>query len=120
MKPDPARIPDFLLHILDAADRIQRYTRGMGKLDFRENQMVQDAVVRNIEIIGEATRNIEHHDRDFGAKHPEMPLRDIVSMRNQLIHGYSNVSLGLVWKTVSEDIPTLRTIVQQVYDSLPK
>ena len=118
MNPRPLRVPDFLFHILEATQRIQAYTSGMQEQDFLANQLVQDAVIRNIEIMGEASRNIEMHDPQFVSKYPQIPLRKIYLMRNQLIHGYVTVNASLVWATVHRDIPTLRTAVQQVYDTL--
>jgi uncharacterized protein with HEPN domain len=114
------RIPDFLLHILEATQRIQTYTNGMQEQEFLTNQLVQDAVIRNIEIMGEASRNIEMLDPQFASKYPQLPLRKIYLMRNQLIHGYVTVNANLVWTTICRDIPILRAAVQQVYDSLPQ
>jgi uncharacterized protein with HEPN domain len=84
MKSDPLRIPDFLLHILEAIDRIQTYTHNMAEPDFQASQLVQDAVIRNIEILGEAARNIGFQAPDFETQYPQIPLRDIYSMRNRL------------------------------------
>jgi uncharacterized protein with HEPN domain len=101
MKPDPARVTEFLEHILQAISRISRYTSGMSHSDFAANSMVQDAVIRNIEIMGEAARNIELADPDFPAKHAGIPVRDIYLMRNRLSHGYFAVDLALVWNAAS-------------------
>jgi uncharacterized protein with HEPN domain len=120
MKSGSSRIPDFLLHILEATARIETYTRGMGDADFFANQLVQDAVIRNIEILGEAARNIDVIDPDFKLNHTELPLRDIAAMRNRLIHGYFSLDLEIIWKSVRQDIPVLHAVVKQVYDSLPK
>ena len=73
--------------------------------------MVQDAVIRNIEIIGEAARNIERHDPEFAQKHAEIPWEDIYLMRNRVSHGYFSVDLAVVWKTVQRDIPELRQLL---------
>src|SRR5579862_8990023 len=89
MKPDPTRTPEFLSHILEAISRIQAYTRGMSSADFNRDVLVQDAVIRNIEIMGEAARNILTFDPSFAAAHPEIPLRDVYLMRNRVAHGTS-------------------------------
>ena len=68
------RLPDYLQHIIEAIERIQRYTEEMDELGFAQNQMVQDAVIRNFEIIGEASRNIERSNPGFVAAHPGLPL----------------------------------------------
>jgi uncharacterized protein with HEPN domain len=108
MKPGPGRTPDFLQHILEAIARISTYTAGMSESDFAANQMVQDAVIRNIENMGEAARNIEASDPDFISKYPQIPLHDVYLMRNRLAHGYFTVDVGLVWNAVKTDIPALR------------
>ncbi|WP_200906573.1 HepT-like ribonuclease domain-containing protein [Gulbenkiania mobilis] len=74
MSRDKQRLADYLAHILEAIGRIHRYTEDMAELAFLENELVQDAVIRNFEIIGEASRNIERHYPDFAAAHPEVPL----------------------------------------------
>jgi uncharacterized protein with HEPN domain len=68
----------------------------MDELGFAQNQMVQDAVIRNFEIIGEASRNIERESPGFGAAHPELPLSFAYEMRNVLAHGYFKVDIGVV------------------------
>ena len=74
---------------------------------FLANGLVQDAVIRNFEIVGEASRNIERHYPDFAEAHPEVPLAFAYVMRNALAHGYFKVDLEIVWKTIQRDLPTL-------------
>lgn len=85
------RLADYLAHILEAIERIDRYTEDMGEAAFMENQMAQDAVIRNFEIIGEASHKIETNYRDFAAAHPELPLAFAYQMRNAVAHGYFKV-----------------------------
>ena len=70
MTRDQQRLADYLSHILEAIERIDRYTEDMDELGFLNNQLVQDAVIRNFEIIGEASNNIEKHYPDFATDHP--------------------------------------------------
>jgi uncharacterized protein with HEPN domain len=86
----------------------------MEKPDFLASPLVQDAVLRNLEILGEAAHSIELNDSQFASKYPLIPLRDIIAMRNQLVHGYFAVNLSIVWATLQEDIPGLKKLVQQV------
>lgn len=72
-----------------------------------DDPLRQDAVIRNIEIIGEAARNIDRHHPDFASRHPDVPWEDIYLMRNRVSHGYFTVDLEIVWKTVKRDIPEL-------------
>lgn len=87
MSRDQQRLADYLTHILEAIDRIDRYTEDTSEVAFLENQMVQDAVIRNLEIIGEASNNIEKHYPEFAKDHPELPLAFAYQMRNAVAHG---------------------------------
>lgn len=87
-KSDKLRIPEYLQHIFETIHRISRYTEDMTEAGFLENEMVQDAVIRNIEIMGEAANNIRQHHPDFAAQHQEIPWEDIYWMRNRVAHGY--------------------------------
>ncbi|NTU41844.1 MAG: DUF86 domain-containing protein [Nitrospirales bacterium] len=107
MSKDSLRLPDYINHILEAIKRINRYVQGFNEAAFLSNEEKQDSVIRNIEVIGEAARNIERHYPDFAARHPEVPWTDIYLMRNRLSHGYFSVDMELVWKTVQHDIPVL-------------
>lgn len=108
MRPDPTRTREFLSHILEAISRIQTYTSGMSSADFAGDPLVQDAVIRNIEIMGEAARNILKWDPSFAPAHPDIPLRDVYLMRNRVAHGYFSVDVAIVWNAVSSEISALR------------
>lgn len=120
MSRDKQRLADYLAHILEAIERIDRYTEDMGEVAFLEYQMAQDAVIRNFEIIGEASNNIEKHYPEFSAEHPELPLAFAYQMRNAVAHGYFKVDLEIVWKTIHSDLPGLYQQVQQVLEDLPR
>lgn len=96
MKKDELRVPDYLGHILQAIRRIEAYTKDMDEVGFLQNQMVQDAVIRNVEIIGEVARNIEKHHPEFAGQHPDIPWEDMYLMRNRVSHGYFSVDLEVV------------------------
>jgi uncharacterized protein with HEPN domain len=81
--------------------------------------MVQDAVIRNFEIIGEASRNIEVHYPKFSAAHPELPLAFAYQMRNAVAHGYFKVDLEIAWNTIHADLPALHEQVREALISLP-
>lgn len=108
MKGDPERLFGYLEHILQAIARIEKYTEDRDKDAFLQGEMVQDAVIRNFEIIGEASRNIARHYPEFATAHPELPLAFAYEMRNALVHGYFKVDLDIVWKTIEKDLPPLR------------
>ena len=78
--------------------------------------MAQDAVIRNLEIIGEASRNIEQRYPEFAGAHPELPLASAYEMRNVLAHGYFKVDLTVVWKTLEGDLPELQAQTRAVIE----
>jgi uncharacterized protein with HEPN domain len=83
------------------------YVAGLDRLSFLASEEKQDAVIRNIEIIGEAAQSIRRHHPEFAARHPEIPWGGIYGMRNAIAHGYFAVDLEVVWKTLCEDLPAL-------------
>ncbi len=97
-----------LQHILEAIERIESYTKS-GSETFFTNSMVQDAVVRNIQIIGEASRALSD---EFKAAHPEIPWREIAGSRNMLVHEYFRVDLEIVWTDVQAGLARLKGAVQ--------
>lgn len=102
---DESRLLSYLEDILQAVERIQDYTEDLDEVTFLEEEMTQDAVIRNLEVIGEASRNIERHFPDFAKAHPDLPLVSAYEMRNALAHGYFSVDLAIVWKTIENDLP---------------
>lgn len=94
----------YLLDILQSAQLIQEFIQDIDWNRFRRDQMRQDAVVRRIEIIGEATRRIS---MEFRAQHPEIPWQDIVGVRSKMIHEYDRIDWLEVWKVTQVDIPEL-------------
>lgn len=91
----------FIDHILESIALIRSYTDKLSKEEFLASLQVQDAVIRRIEIIGEAVRNLP---AEWKQAHPEIPWQKIIGMRNVLIHVYFDVSLSLTWKTILEDL----------------
>lgn len=114
MSHDKLRVPDYIDHILSAIERIRRYTQGVNESVFLENEQMQDAVLRNIEIIGEAARNIERSHPEFAAQHSDVPWGDVYLMRNRICHGYFSVDLEIVWVTVQKYIPELERQLQSL------
>ncbi|MGH8699081.1 MAG: HepT-like ribonuclease domain-containing protein [Burkholderiales bacterium] len=90
--------------MLEAIERIRRYVGRKRRVGFLGNPLLQDAVIRNIEIVGEAAGRVSP---EFAARHPEIPWREIVGMRHRLIHGYLKVNLATVWEVVERDLPAL-------------
>jgi uncharacterized protein with HEPN domain len=111
MTRDVQRLADYLAHIQEAVERIRGYVMGMELAAFKSSQLVQDAVIRNLEVIGEASRCIDKHHPAFSAAHPEIPLASAYQMRNAVAHGYFKVDLDIVWATLQRDLPALHTHV---------
>ncbi len=118
MSRDQQRLRDYLTHIVKAIGRVQHYTDDIDEVGFLQNEMLQDAVIRNIEIIGEASHNIEKHYDEFAKSHPELPLMFAYEMRNAVSHGYFKVDLEIVWKTIQNDLPQLRSLIETVLRQL--
>ena len=110
---------DYLGHILQAIERIERYTEDLGEVAFLEDEMAQDAVIRNFEIIGDASHNIEARFPEFAQAHPELPLAFSYQMRNAVAHGYFKVDLEIVWKTLRTDLSGLYALVSEALQGLP-
>jgi len=95
----------FLLHIRDSIEKIETYVADCSYDQFQSDQMMQDAVIRQLEVIGEATTNLE---ATFKSQTKEIPWREIADFRNVLAHEYWDVDLAIVWKTVQEDVRALK------------
>lgn len=106
------RVPDYLAHMVQALERIARYTQGMDQAAFEADELVQDAVLRNIETLGEAANNILRAAPAFTAQHAHIPWLVMYTMRNRISHGYDQVDLEIVWKTLQTDLPRLYAPIQ--------
>ena len=103
----------YLRHILDAIDRIESYTAG-GRESFQAEPMVRDAVLRNLEIVGEAVKNVSRALRD---RSPHVPWQQVAGLRDVLIHQYFGVDLYLVWEIVEHRLPTLKQAIHDLLDA---
>ena len=110
------RVSDYLGHIVQAIERIKRYTADIDEAGFLASELVQDAVVRNIEIIGEAANSIQRDAPAFAAANASIPWQVMYAMRNRVAHSYHAVDLEVVWKTVRDDLPALGDQVLELAD----
>jgi len=98
----------YLRHILDAIAQIENYCDGIDENRFKTANIVQDAVVRQLEIIGEAAKRLPPATK---GKSPKIPWSDIAGMRDKLIHDYFGVDMDKVWLTIAQDLPSLKVAV---------
>jgi uncharacterized protein with HEPN domain len=101
--------------MLDAMTRIKKFSKGLNQEEFIKNEMVQSAVVRQLEIIGEAVKRISDKTK---RDHPEIPWRRIAGMRDRLIHRYFDVDFDEVWKVVEDDLPRLESATKNMIKQL--
>lgn len=106
----------YLQHVRDALGAVIEYTVG-GREAFLESRMMQDAVVRNLEVIGEAAKGL---DADTRARAPQVPWRRIAGMRDALIHHYFGVDLEVVWRVVEVEVPSLLVVVEKLIEDLER
>jgi len=104
----------YLIHIRECIERIESFTRE-GRETFMNSRLIQDAVIRNFEIIGEAIKRLSGEIRQ---SHPEIPWRRIAGFRDFLIHDYISVEPNEVWNIIEQDLPILKTQNEQIIEEV--
>ena len=113
MRGDPTA---YIKYILESIMLIQEYTRQVSKQEFLARTYLQDAVIRRLEVIGEAVKGLPS---DFRDRHSDIPWQKIAGMRDVLIHEYFGVDLNLTWQTVKQDIPALKSKLEEILKQIP-
>lgn len=105
----------YLRHILEAIAKIERYLTGIEQTAFDEVSLLQDGVIRQLQIIGEAARRLS---LELRGSHADVPWQDIVGMRHKLVHDYFGVDLQAVWLAATQDVPALKRQVRQILSEM--
>lgn len=105
----------FLQHILDGIGKIESYLQNFDYAKFQNDMKTIDAVVRNVEVIGEAANNLT---RGFRSKNSNVEWRKIIATRNRIIHGYASVDLEIIWNITQKDLSQLKTEVEKILENL--
>lgn len=101
----------YLGHILESIQKTEKYVEDSSFGDFEQDDKTIDAVIRNFEIIGEASTSISN---DFKELHPHIDFRSATSMRNRLAHGYDDINLKVVWDAIKQDFPELKKEIENI------
>lgn len=105
----------FIADILESIERIEQYTKGKTEKEFFDDYEKQDAIMKRLEVIGEAVKNIP---KEFKEKHSKIPWKKIAGMRDVLIHEYFGVIMERVWDTAKNDIPKLKKQISELLKNL--
>lgn len=108
---------DYIQDILDSINDIGKFTEGMDFHRFKKDKKTIYAVVRAIEIVGEATKNIPKRIRE---KYPKVPWKKMAGMRDKLVHEYFGVDLEILWEVVKKDVSMIKPLIQKVFEDLEK
>ncbi len=105
----------YLQHILESIGKIEIYLQNVDYAKFQNNSMLIDAVVRNVEVIGEAANNLT---REFRSNTTQIEWRKIIATRNRIIHGYATVDLEIIWNITQNDLGNLKTEIEKILENL--
>ena len=108
---------DRLKHMLDSTDAILSFVKGKRRASLDKSRLLVSAIIRELEILGEAAARISEKTRK---QFPELPWNKLIGMRNRLIHAYFDVDHNIVWKTAKEDLPTFRDILESIISLFEK
>lgn len=98
-------------HIINCIKKIRKFVKGIDKKEFAKNELIQDAIIRNFEVIGEASKKISP---DFKKTYYDIPWKEISGMRDKLIHDYLGVDIDVIWKTIEHDLPILQKELKKI------
>lgn len=103
----------FILHIQESIERIESFSKGLTREKFLKDELRKSAILRELEVIGEATKNLSS---GLTSKYPDIEWRSIAGLRDKLIHHYFGINFERVWKVISEDLPKLKKKIKEIID----
>ena len=109
-----SRVNEYLAHMVQAIHRIEEYVEECSEVEFLNTPLLQDAVVRNIEVLGEAANQLMKRHPEFANSNSQVPWQAIYYMRNRIIHGYASIDYELVWAVIHKDLPELKGQLQSI------
>ena len=101
----------YIDHIINCIKKIRKFIKGIDKKEFAKNELIQDAIIRNFEVIGEASKKISP---DFKKVYYDIPWKEISGMRDKLIHDYLGIDIEVIWKTIEHDLPILQKELKKI------
>jgi len=104
----------FAEEMLEAVKKIERYTQNLTRESFKKNELVIDAVLRNLEIMGEAAKNVPVEVRE---QHPEIPWKRIIGLRNIVIHRYFGIDINIIWEIVTRNLPQTKPALVRLLEN---
>ena len=107
----------FIMHILESIDAVEKFSKNLNRSKLEKSRLKQSAIIREIEIIGEAVKNLPEHTK---RAHPEVEWKSIAATRDKMIHHYFGVDLDIVWDIVKSDLPKLKKKIKLIKASLEK
>ena len=114
-----ARARDYIESMLKCSGKIAQFSADRTRESFLSDALVQDATVRNLEILGEASRQLLDVLPDAASRFPQLDFRTMYALRNRLIHGYLTVNMEIVWDVIQNEIPVLRPVLEQILANWP-
>lgn len=108
---------DYVTDILAAIKEVEEFTQGMNFKTFLSDKKTTNAVIRSLEIMGEAAKRVPDHVKE---KYPDIPWKRMAGMRDKLIHEYSGVDLEIVWTVIKEELPPVKPRVEKVFNDMAK
>ena len=108
------RLKDYLNHMIQAIEQVAQYLADVSEDQFLSTRILQDAVVRNLEVIGEAANQVVKKFPEFAASNASVPWEAVYYMRNRVIHGYASIDYALVWQVVNKDLPPMHSALKKI------